>query len=235
MDALQEVLMMNYYLSKLFAVLLVDHNHDQIPIVNGRTFVADEVSMAVLFDAFCLQKAVTDEKSGPASSCNICTSSTTHVVPTPLPLPSFETITSNEAEYGDTQKQPLPIPEAISLADSVQSLNEEEHMEEEIRGYNDEEEEEEDVEEEELEKKKNHNHEEEIRRDDVIEVDEEAFLDKQDEQQEEIVANGVESAHGEDNHRINYVSEEDEEESEAAVTRIQQRFAGPLVKFSIAN
>lgn len=199
--------------------------------------MADDVSMAVVFVAFCLQKAVTDEKLGPASSCNICTSSTTHAGPTPLPLPSFETINFNEAEHGDTQKQPLPIPEAISLADSVQSLNEEEHMEEEIRGYNDEEEEEEDVvEEEELEKKKNHNHEEEIRRDDVIEVDEEAFLDKQDErQQEEIVANGVESAHGEDNHRINYVSEEDEEESEAAVTRIQQRFEGPLVKFSIAN
>jgi hypothetical protein len=199
--------------------------------------VADDVSMAVVFVAlFCLQKAVTDEKLGPASSCNICTSSTTHAGPTPLPLPSFETIAFNEAEHGDTQKQPLPIPEAISLADSVQSLNEEEHMEEETRGYNDEEEEEEDeVEEEELEKKKNHNHDEKIRRDDVIEVDEDAFLDKQDErQQEEIVANGVESAHGEDNHRITYVSEEDEEESEA-VTRIQQRFEGPLVPFSIAN
>lgn len=183
-----------------------------------------------------MQKAVTDEKLGPASSCNICTPSTTHAVPTPLPLPSFETITFNEAEHGDTQKQPLPTPEAISLADSVQSLNEEEHIEEEIRGYNDEEEEEEDVVEEELEKKKNHNHEEEIRRDDVIEVDEEVFLDKQDEEHgEEIVANGVESAHGDDNHRINYVSEEEDEESEAAVTRIQQRFEGPLVNFSIAN
>lgn len=107
-------------------------------------------------------------------------------------------------------------------------------MEEEIRGYNDEEEE--DVVEEELEKKKNHNHEEEIRRDDVIEVDEEVFLDKQDEEHgEQIVANGVESAHGDDNQRINYVSEEEDEESEAAVTRIQQRFEGPLVNFSIAN
>lgn len=190
------------------------------------------------FVLLCLQKAITDEKFGPASSCNICTPSATHAAPTPLPLPSIETITFNEAEHGDTRKQPLPTPGAISLANAVQSLNQEEHMEEEIRGYSDEEEEEEGdvVEEGELETKEIHNHEGEIRRDDVIEeVDEEAFLDKQDEQEDgEIIANGVESAHGETNNRINYLSDE-EEESEASAARIQQHFEGPLVNFSIAN
>lgn len=56
MIALQEMVMMKYYLVKLFAVLVVDHNHDQIQIVNGRIFVADDVSMAAVFVAFVCRK-----------------------------------------------------------------------------------------------------------------------------------------------------------------------------------
>lgn len=76
-----------------------------------------------------LQKVGTPEK-GPSS---LDIPQATHQVPTALPLPSFETITTDEVEPEQTQKLPLPTPEAADPAVSVIDFpeGEEDELEEE--------------------------------------------------------------------------------------------------------